>query len=512
MGRKRTGTVYEKPAGSGKWWYAFLLRSGKRHTKPVPARPDGKAITEADAKLYKDEVLRRYELGLWDPEAPAPAPPPPMPTCAGYGAAWAKALPHDSAVIEQNHVAHHLDGTDLGRMRLDLARPPDVAAWVLGLRQKPSPVGGTFAPSTVRAIYATVKKLFNAAVFEGKIPATPCVLPPGTLPKGGDKVPGARATWKFSGADVERLISAPEVPLDRRVAYAILFLAGLRRGELVVLRWRDWDPTRAPLGCLTVARAMKAVKKVEGPTKTLAVREVPVHPTLAAVLAEWKLGGWQRHTRSAKPPQPGDLVVPSRVGTVREGRNVYAQFRADCDALELRARRVHGTRHTFISLGVDAGARLDVLRTITHTRPVRDAFDLYRHEAWSTLCAEVAKLPIRRVPDVLPLWKAVGAPGSNATENATAPQEDAESAMKTYPVVWLSEDISNPGSTRVPPETPEDLKDASAEGCAEPEPNDPSGADSATTGSDSREGFGRLVGEQLAYAWFEAVVARGEEP
>jgi hypothetical protein len=41
---------------------------------------------------------------------------------------------------------------------------------------------------------------------------------------------------------------------------------------------------------------------------------------------------------------------------------------------------------------------------------------------------------------------------------------------------------------------------------------DPSDADSATTGSVSREGFGRLVGEQLAYAWFEAVVARGEEP
>jgi hypothetical protein len=49
-------------------------------------------------------------------------------------------------------------------------------------------------------------------------------------------------------------------------------------------------------------------------------------------------------------------------------------------------------------------------------------------------------------------------------------------------------------------------------GGAEPAQNDPSDADSATTGSVSREGFGRLVGEQLAYAWFEAVVARGEEP
>ena len=512
MGRKRTGTVYEKPAGSGKWWYSFLLRSKKRHSKPVPDRPDGRPITEADAKLYKDEVLRRYELGLWDPEAPPPAAPPPMPTCAAYGAAWAKALPHDSAVIEQNHVEHHLDGTDLGKMRLDLARPPDVAAWVLGLRQKPSPAGGTFAPSTVRAIYATAKKMFAAAVFEGKIPATPCVLPPGTLPKGGDKVPGARAGWKFGRAEVERLISAPEIPADRRVAYAILFLAGLRRGELVVLRWRDWDPTRDPLGCLTVARAMKAVKKVEGPTKTLAVREVPVHPTLAAVLAEWKLGGWQRYTKGSKPPAPGDLIVPSRAGTARLGRNVYAQFRADCDALELRARRVHSTRHTFISLGVDAGARLDVLRTITHTRPVRDAFDLYRHEAWSTLCAEVEKLPIRRLPDVLPLWKAVGAPGANATEIATTPQDAAESTVKTYPVVWSSQDISNPDRTRDPSETPEDFESPPPAGGAEPAQNDPSDADSATTGSVSREGFGRLVGEQLAYAWFEAVVARGEEP
>lgn len=49
-------------------------------------------------------------------------------------------------------------------------------------------------------------------------------------------------------------------------------------------------------------------------------------------------------------------------------------------------------------------------------------------------------------------------------------------------------------------------------GGAEPAQNDPADADSATTGSVSREGFGRLVGEQLAYAWFEAVVARGEEP
>lgn len=514
MGRKRTGTVYEKPAGSGKWWYAFLLRSGKRHTKPVPARPDGRPITEADAKLYKDEVLRRYELGLWDPEAPVATTParPVVPTVAAYGATWAKALSHATAVTERRHVRQYLDGSELGAMPLDQVRPPHVAMWARGLRTKASKMGGTLAPATVRAIVHTAKKMFLAAVFEGLVAASPCTLPPGTLPRSGDKVPGARAGWRFAREDIERLISNRAIPEDRRVLYALFALTGMRCGEVVVLRWRDWDAARAPLGCLTVARAVKAVTRVEGATKTEAVREVPVHRTLAAVLAEWKLGGWQRHTRGDRPPQPDDLVIPTRTGKRRYGRNVYAQLQADCAAIEVRARRVHGLRHTFISLGVDDGARLDILRAITHTRAVRTAFDGYRHEAWTTLCAEVDKLQIRRLPDVLPLWKAANDAGRSATDSATgapapSPNPAGEGALSPSPAP--ARDSGTPARAA---ETSGVPVRRAPKGGAEPEPNDPSGADSATTGSDSREGFGRLAGEQLAYAWFEAVVARGEEP
>lgn len=44
-------------------------------------------------------------------------------------------------------------------------------------------------------------------------------------------------------------------------------------------------------------------------------REMPVHPTLARVLAEWKLSGFERFTGC--PPRPEDLIVPSRLGKPR---------------------------------------------------------------------------------------------------------------------------------------------------------------------------------------------------
>jgi hypothetical protein len=63
-----------------------------------------------------------------------------------------------------------------------------------------------------------------------------------------------------------------------------------------------------PLGKLFVAKSYNTRRNVEKTTKTDAVKHVPVHPVLAAMLAEWKLGGWAEMVGYA--PGPGDLIVP----------------------------------------------------------------------------------------------------------------------------------------------------------------------------------------------------------
>jgi hypothetical protein len=56
-----------------------------------------------------------------------------------------------------------------------------------------------------------------------------------------------------------------------------------------------------------VAFAYSTRKGREKGTKTDVVKHIPVHPTLAAMLAEWKLGGWA--AMIGRHPEPDDLIT-----------------------------------------------------------------------------------------------------------------------------------------------------------------------------------------------------------
>lgn len=522
MGRRRTGSVYEK---DGVLWYSFLLRSGKKYTKRVPPLPDGRVATKEQARTYKDEAIRRYELGLWDPEAPNPHAPhepaaaAPVPTVAEFGERWIKGLAHASKFNEELFVRRHVRDTDLGRMKITEVTPPHVLTWVKALRAAPSTMGGVLAPLTVRTHWGMLKRLFVSAVFERVIPSTPCVLPPGSLPKGTDKVPGARKHWRHKREEVEQLISDVRIPQGRRVLWAVLLCGGLRAGEAFALRWRDYDPARQPLGCLSVDRAWSSRHKLEKETKTKAAREVPVHPTLAAILGEWKLSGWQ--AQYGRLPTPDDLIVPNTKCETREVTSVVQSLHADCKRLGLPRRRLHGMRHTFISLAIDDGARADIIEKITHTKPVTTAFEAYRAEAWPTLCAEVAKLKVQRIPDELPLWKVASGGGGSAMDSTTnSATGDAGTVRNSGPSDTCDNTLSPSGSkgvSRVAAETKGFSQVMVGVGGANPTQSALSDTDSATSSATGDPTCGPLTGELWAQRWFEQSLLaeandRGEIP
>jgi len=139
---------------------------------------------------------------------------------------------------------------------------------------------------------------------------------------------------------------------------------------------------------------------VEKGTKTERPREVPVHPTLAKVLASWKLSGWR--SEQGRAPRPDDLVVPAVEGGCRNVGWALKLWHGDLDALGLRRRRHYDTRRTFISFGLGDGARKDLLRWVAHAPG--DVFDDYTSPPWPALCEEVAKLRVGlRQGEVVPL-------------------------------------------------------------------------------------------------------------
>jgi integrase len=220
----------------------------------------------------------------------------------------------------------------------------------------------------------------RAAIADELIIATPCVLPRGVLRKKVDKDPAFRANAIFTREELERLISDQRILEDRRVLYGLKGLAALRHGEAAGLRWRQYDQTLEPLGALNLER-----------TKTLVPRYIPVHPTLARILAEWKLAGWER--TYGRAPTPEDLIVPTRNMTERPSPDAQHALLLDLAMLEVRPRRGHDLRRTFITLAQVDGARRDLLETITHG-PRGDIINVYTTFPWPALCAEVQKLNV----------------------------------------------------------------------------------------------------------------------
>jgi integrase len=261
---------------------------------------------------------------------------------------------------------------------------------------------------SIRNIYSVISAMFRDALLAELIEQSPCILDERQLGPVVDKDPEWRKDAVFTREEAETLISDPRIPADRQTVYGLELLAGVRTGEAAALRWRHYDPTMRPLGKLLVAKSYNTRRDLEKGTKTAAIKHVPVHPTLAAMLAEWKLGGWP--AMMGRAPGPDDLIAPlppeaaerrrSRSGEPYRGHD-YSGKRwreEDLPALGWRHRRHYDLRATFVSLAIEDGADPEVLENrVTHTRKSRSAFDGYnRGSQWERTCSEVAKLRISR--------------------------------------------------------------------------------------------------------------------
>jgi integrase len=284
------------------------------------------------------------------------------------------------------------------------------------LRAKATKTGKPYAPKSIYNAYGVVKALFRDAIVDELIFASPCFLDERHLGPLVDADPEWRPTAKYSRDEIESLVSGHRVPIDRQVFYALEGLAALRLGEAAGLRWRHYDPTVQPLGRIVVAVSYDNPR-----TKTKSPRQMPVHPVLASILAEWKMSGWP--SMMGRQPTPDDLIAPMPapkfgrgyrrpLGSMRTKSVVNEAFKEDLAALGMRHRRGHDLRRAFITLARTDGANKDMLELCTHNPSKRRSVDVYTSFPWEVFCAEVSKLKVKRSGnsrgELIQLSRAVG--------------------------------------------------------------------------------------------------------
>jgi integrase len=132
---------------------------------------------------------------------------------------------------------------------------------------------------------------------------------------------------------------------------------GLRRGELVALRWRDVDFARRKV---VVSRAMSADVEATS-TKSRRAREVP--------LPDQAVGALDRISQRGDFTSPDDYVFANRLGRRLDGSAVRRRVERARDAAGLRPLRFHDLRHTYGSLLVAGGIDLaSVKAAMGHSR------------------------------------------------------------------------------------------------------------------------------------------------
>lgn len=179
-------------------------------------------------------------------------------------------------------------------------------------------------------------------------------------------------------ADVRRIL----VEAKSTRLYALYVLAatlGLRRGELLGLRWADLDLDAATLrGAQTVQRVRGEL--VVDQTKTEASdATIPLPKITRRVLADHRDRQATEQAEAGELWTDFDLVFPTSFGTPIEPRNLNRHFHA------LRARaglpdvRLHDLRHTVVSLLLALRTPPHVVQAIARHADLGVTLTIYAH-------------------------------------------------------------------------------------------------------------------------------------
>jgi integrase len=213
-------------------------------------------------------------------------------------------------------------------------------------------VASGIAPSTVVGALLPLRAIYRRLHSRGVVEVNPTR---------GLEMPAVRRHVRYiqSPAEAEILLSA--VDASDRPLWATALYAGLRRGELVALKWEDVDLAS---GVIHVRRGWDTIEGEIAPKSAQGKRNVPVPAALRDYLIEHRM----------------DDGADGRVfASDRMVRSQAERSAALWKAAGLQPITLHEARHTYASFMIAAGVSAKALSTFMGHATIAVTLDLYGH-------------------------------------------------------------------------------------------------------------------------------------
>jgi integrase len=244
----------------------------------------------------------------------------------------------------------------LGAIQLSLLDRDDVATWISNLAE-----GGKLSRRGVQICRNVLRASLREAVDEGLIPRSPAARV--GLPRTVAKPDRVKETEAWTAAEVDRFLEASS---NHRwaVGFRLGALYGLRRSEILALRWDDLD-TKA--GTLRIDESLVATRTGAAWSNAKNERSrriIPLDDETLREVARRRAAQAAERLAAGEAWEDEDLIITTRAGRLVLPRSFDRALERIVAAAELPRLTSHGLRHTAATHMVQGATDLGELRAI----------------------------------------------------------------------------------------------------------------------------------------------------
>jgi len=278
---------------------------------------------------------------------------------------WRRDITEKTFIRYEGIVEGHIVPDPIAEVLLRDLSERDVREWVGRLWAKPGRKGPTLSPRSVAHCLKRMRTILKTAVERGEIDSNPAAKVPNPTVR---RDPDAVQSWTVDevGAfmDAVATSTSPNAEMWRNAA-GLTLATGLRRGEILGLKWVDVD---FATGTLTISRARtKPGLATSRPKTTSSSRTIHLASEAREYLCGLREGQAADRALLGSAWTDTSFVVVLPDGRPPSPDSVTRRFRRDCETFGIRYITWHGLRRTHATLALQARVPLHVVsRNLGH--------------------------------------------------------------------------------------------------------------------------------------------------